>query len=135
MKFFISIIILSFIIPACIQKNKVPKTILAQKDMTLVMWDLIKADQYVYNHATNDSSFDKKQESIKLYEQVFRIHRTSREEFEKSLAFYQTRPDLLKAVIDSLRKFEAKFGDTQPQIPYFADSLKSKLKLRRTGAD
>ena len=103
--------------------------------MTLVMWDLIKADEYVYNYAAKDSSVDKKQESVKLYEQVFRIHGTSREEFEKSLAFYQNRPDLLKAVIDSLRKFEVKFGDTQPQIPYFADSIRSKLKLRRSGAD
>ena len=135
MKFFIPIIIFSSIIPACIQKNKVPKSILTQKDMTLVMWDLIKADEYVYNKATMDSSFNKKQESVKLYEQVFRIHDTSREEFEKSLTFYQNRPDLLKAVMDSLRKFEVKYGDTQPQIPYFADSIRSKIKLKRSGTD
>jgi len=135
MKFFISIIFFSFIIPGCIQKNRVPKSILAQQVMTRVMWDLIKADEYVSNFAVKDSSFDKNQESVKLYEQVYRIHGTSREEFEKSLEFYQSRPDLLKAVMDSLRKFEGKFGDVQSQTPYFPDSIKSKIKLKRSGRD
>jgi len=135
MKFFISILFLLFIIPGCVQKNRIPKSILAQQEMTGVMWDLIMADEFVYNYAVKDSSFDKKQESIKLYEQVFRIHSTSKEKFEKSLAFYQSRPDLFKAVMDSLRNFERKFGQTQSQTPFFPDSIKSKLKIKRSGPD
>lgn len=135
MKFFISIIFFSFIIPGCIQKNKVPKNILAQQEMTRVMWDLIKADEYVYNQATKDSSINKKQESIKLYEQVFRIHGTSKEKFEESLAFYKNRPDLLKVVMDSLRNFEGKFGEAQSRPPFFPDSLRSNIKFRKSGQD
>ena len=133
MKFFLSIIFFSIIIPACIQKNRVPKEILGQHEMTHVMWDLLKADELVYNNSTKDSTINKKQESVKLYEQVFRIHGTSREKFEKSLAFYQNRPDLLKVVMDSLRNFEGKFGEAQSRTPFFQDSIESKIKLKRYG--
>lgn len=133
MKIFLLIISFSCIIPACIQKNKVPKNILDQQGMTRVMWDLIKADEFAYNTAMKDSSFNKMQESVKLYEQVFRIHGTSKEKFEESLAFYQNRPDLLKVVMDSLRNFERKFAETQTRAPFFQDSVQSKLKLKRFG--
>lgn len=133
MKIFLLIISFSCIIPACIQKNKVPKNILDQQGMTRVMWDLIKADEFAYNTAMKDSSFNKMQESVKLYEQVFRIHGTSKEKFEESLAFYQNRPDLLKVVMDSLRNFERKFAETQTRAPFFQDSIQSKLKLKRFG--
>ena len=133
MKIFLFIIFFSCIIPACIQKNKVPKNVLGQHEMTHVMWDLIKADELVYNNATKDSTINKKQESIKLYGQVFRIHGTSKEKFEESLAFYQNRPDLLKIVMDSLRNFEGKFRDAQSRTPFFQDSIESKIKLKRYG--
>lgn len=110
-----------------------PKNVLGQHEMTHVMWDLIKADELVYNNATKDSTINKKQESIKLYEQVFRIHGTSKEKFEESLAFYQNRPDLLKIVMDSLRNFEGKFRDAQSRSPFFQDSIESKIKLKRYG--
>jgi uncharacterized protein DUF4296 len=43
-----------------------------------------------------------KDKSIELYEQVFRIHNITKNEFQKSLDFYQARPDLLKIIFDSI---------------------------------
>lgn len=103
---------------------------LDQDQMTKVMWDLIRADEYVYNFIMKDSARDKKQESIKLYEQVFRIHHTSKEEFEKSLYFYQRRPDLLKPVMDSLRMFENKIQtEIMPDIQ--TDSLRPRPRIQK----
>src|SRR5687768_11449882 len=108
MKGLFIISILFIFLFSCIKKQKIPNNILDQDQMTLLLWDMIRADEFVYNYVMKDSTLDKKQESIKLYEQVFRLHGTTKEEFEKSLAFYQARPDLLKPVMDSLRNFENK---------------------------
>jgi len=41
-------------------------------------------------------------ETLKLYEEVFRLHKVSRDEFRKSFQFYQDRPDLIRVMFDSL---------------------------------
>lgn len=104
---------------------------LSQEKMTNILWDLLRADEFVYNYALKDSTRDKKQESIKLYEQVFRIHGTSKEQFEKSFTFYQSRPDLFKEVMDSLRRYEIYQVDESSQTTSVPDSIKVKLGIKR----
>lgn len=76
--------------------------------MKAVMWDLLRADQYVLASALKDSASKKKDESIKLYEEIFRLHHTSRGQFKKSFDYYSSRPDLFQPILDSLavRKIE-----------------------------
>lgn len=92
----------------CIRDNKIPKGILPQNEMRKVMWDLMRADAYVADFIMKDSTRDKLAESATLYEKVFRIHGTTEETFRKSVAFYESRPDLLKTIMDSLRIDEKK---------------------------
>ncbi len=105
--------LLLFIIPAvlafaCIHDKKIPKDILSQNEMRKVMWDLMRADAYVTSFIMKDSTRDQKEESAILYEKIFAIHFTTRETFQKSLAFYENRPDLFKVISDSLRIDERK---------------------------
>ena len=101
MRFFLFIIItLNF---ACIKGNKIPKDVIPQNQMRKIMWDLMRADAYVTDFVMKDSTRNQKDESTKLYERIFDIHATTRETFKKSLVFYQSRPDLFKAISDSLR--------------------------------
>ena len=100
---FIIIILTLLVFSGCIDKNKVPDGVLGQQQMRLVMWDLMRADEFVNDFVIKDSTKDRKTESIKLYEKIFALHNTSQEEFRKSLTFYESRPDLLKTVTDSLR--------------------------------
>jgi hypothetical protein len=102
MKFFlfINLIILNF---ACVKGNKIPKDVIPQNQIRKIMWDLMRADAYVTDFLMKDSTRDKKAESVKLYEKIFDIHAITREAFQKSLAFYQGRPDLFKEISDSLR--------------------------------
>ena len=94
------------------------------------MWDLMRADAYISDFVMKDSSRNQKAESAMLYEQVFTIHSTTADIFKRSLEFYQSRPDLLKVIIDSLRSDEKKAqeyrpNDKKPQI----DTTFRKLKL------
>ncbi len=124
--------ILTIFFSACVRNNKIPKGIIAQNEMRELMWDLMRADAYISEFVMKDSSRNQKAESAILYEQIFTIHSTTAEIFKRSLAFYQNRPDLLKAITDSLRSDEKKAQeyrprDKKPQI----DTAFRKMKLNK----
>ena len=100
MKFLLSISVL-IIIFSCARKEKQEK-VLPEKKMREVMWDMIRADQYVTDFLLRDSTKKKKDESVKLYDEIFRLHKINADEFKKSLAYYSSRPDLMQPIIDSL---------------------------------
>ena len=129
MRFFLLIILIisNF---GCIRDNKVPKDVIPQNQMRKIMWDLMRADAYVTDFIMKDSTCDKKVESIKLYEKIFSIHSTTRETFKKSLAFYQSRPDLFKAINDSLRIDEKKSQDPDEKKPQIDTPLR-KMRLNK----
>ena len=81
--------------------------------MRKIMWDLMRADAFVNDFVMKDSTRDRKRESMILYEKIFGIHSTTEESFKKSLSFYESRPDLLKVITDSLRSDEKRVQSYQ----------------------
>jgi hypothetical protein len=68
------------------------------------MWDIVRAEEFLNSFVVyRDTGIDKAAESQKWYEKVYRIHKISRSDFEKSYAYYKDH-DLLKEVFDSLAK-------------------------------
>lgn len=103
--------------------------------MRKLMWDLVRADAYIADFIMKDSTRDQKAESAILYEQVFTIHSTTSDVFKRSLAFYQSRPDLLKVITDSLKSDEKKaqeyrVPDKNPQIDTTFRKIKLDKRLR-----
>ena len=88
----------------CADKGSVPSGILPLSKMQTVMWDMIQADQYAALSVAKDSSghLNTKTETLKLYEEVFRLHEVSREEFRKSYQYYLDHPELNQQLFDSL---------------------------------
>ena len=67
------------------------------------MWDLVQATEYLNAYVLNkDSIPDKTAEAVNWYENVYRLHHTSKTEFDKSYAYYKEHPLLMKEVLDSL---------------------------------
>jgi len=130
MRFFLFIILI-FLNFGCIRDNKIPKDVIPQNQMRKIIWDLMRADAYVTDFVMKDSTLDKKAESAKLYEKIFDIHTTTQEAFKKSLAFYQSRPDLFKVISDSLRIDEKKSqqypDEKKPQL----DTTLRKMRLNK----
>lgn len=122
MKFFLMVSFLFFI--SCSGKNKVPAGILPQQEMGAVLWDLIRADEYIINFILKDSFHKKKHESIKLYEQVFKIHDINKDEFQKSLTFYKNHPGLLQSLLDTLES--RKKREAEKTTSSYMDTLKKK---------
>lgn len=101
-KCFLFLFTLNCFFISCTNKNKIPRDVLSKKKMESVMWDLTRADLFVSDFVMKDSSLNRKEESVKLYETIFQLHNTSRKQFETSLSFYESRPDIFKEVLDSL---------------------------------
>lgn len=97
------IICFSIIITGCKNKSRIPADIIPQKKMQAILWDMMRADQFLSDFVLNkDSSLDKRTESIKLYRQVLAIHHISKEQYAESFSFYKTHPALFKVIMDSL---------------------------------
>ena len=93
---------------ACNSKQELPKDILPEAKMRTVLWDLMRADEWVTYEQTKDSTVDRYKRSIELYQKVFQVNGITDSQFKKSFRYYQTRPNLLKPLFDSLQRKETK---------------------------
>ena len=91
----------------------------------------MRADAYVADFIMKDSTRNQKAESAILYEKIFEIYATSRETFKKSLAFYESRPDLFKVISDSLRSDERKALEYPAEKKPEPDTTLRKIKLNK----
>jgi hypothetical protein len=113
----IAAIMIVFLV-SCGSKTAVPKGIIPVNDMTSLLWDVMLADGLAGYRYPLDSArrFDT---SVVLYQQITKAHGTTQQNFKKSLRYYESRPDLLQIIMDSLQK--------RSSIPYQAskrDTLK-----------
>ncbi len=98
------IIILSLsLVAACGSKNRPPRHVLAQDEMESVLWDMMRADQFLFMYVLpKDSTKKKLEESQKYYAQIFQLHKITEEQFRESFAWYKLHPKFLVPVMDSI---------------------------------
>ena len=124
--------ILAIFFSACVAKDKVPEGIIPQNEMRKLMWDMMRADAFVSDFVMKDTARNQKTESAILYEKIFSIHSTTEEVFKKSLTFYQSRPDLLKVITDSLKADQRKAQEYQaPENAIQTDTTSPKIKFNK----
>lgn len=87
---------------SCKAKVKTPEGILPLPKMTNILWDAILADELVNQKYPADTGTIRFDTSVVLYSQVAKAHNTTQQQFQQSLQFYKTRPDLMQVIIDSL---------------------------------
>jgi hypothetical protein len=88
--------------------------------MKTIMWDMMKADELNNLQSTKDTGFAGKKMNFAYYEQVFKLHQISREQFYRSLKYYESHPLQMKILIDSLDLYAARERNKlfQPDIRY-----------------
>lgn len=87
----------------CNGGTRVPGNVIAPVKMEKVMWDMVLADRYSAQFLARDTSVQSRQaKTFELYEKVFRIHKTNREEFIRSIKYYLGRPDITSEIFDTL---------------------------------
>lgn len=134
MKFFLCILVMACLFSSCSQKEKKEAGILPEKKMVAIAWDMVRADQFVTDYIIRDSGTNKKNERLKLYEEIFRIHKITREQFKKSLDYYSSNPGLFQPILDSLvakQKTIPPNHPVQPTQPFKRDSILNHIPARK----
>ena len=103
-----------FLIIGCKSRNSTPPGIIPNDKMQKLIWDMVRADEYFSTFGFLNDTL--KTQRLRMYRQIFEIHKTTKEEFKKSLAFYQTHPALLKTMMDSLNARQKRIL-SEPKIP------------------
>jgi Domain of unknown function (DUF4296) len=129
MRAWLIIIIISFLVTACKNKNKIPRHVIPQNKMQEVLWDMMRADQFLNEFILNrDSGLDKAAERVKMYNKVFSIHHISREQFNKSFRYYKDHPSIFKVMMDSISKPKIEIPAEIKYPSVINDSIKQNEK-------
>ena len=115
-------------------KSSVPKDVLPPKKMQAVLWDVMQADEMAEYYSAKDSSFRNLSKHVEYYQKIFAIHKTNKEDFTRSLKYYENHPAALKTILDSLQKFGERLQKADSlknsKIPVVKDSTVKKLPFQ-----
>ena len=108
MKLFYSGWLLSLLVAlSCRSDRQVPSGVLPPAKMQELVWDMMRADQFVVSFVLPaDSTLQKEPEKIKWYNRVLTVHQVSEQQFKKSFSYYQDHPDLMAEIMDSIARKE-----------------------------
>jgi hypothetical protein len=100
---------------SCKRKNKIPADVLSKEKMGAVLWDLMRADQFLTDFViSKDTAVNRDSASINFYRRILAIHGITREELQRSFLFYNAHPALLKQIMDSMAVVKPKL-DVAPE--------------------
>ena len=104
------IVLVAFIgsIIGCNSKEQIPKNIIPPTKMTYVLWDVMKADELANYYRIKDSTWSGIGKHEQLYKTVYQVHHITKEDFRRSMDYYDGHPDLLKPILDSIQKYNDK---------------------------
>lgn len=96
---------------SCKSKDRTPGGLLPKEKMQAVLWDIMRADQFLTDYVFNkDTAADKSKESAKMYQQIFSLHKITWDEFRQSFAYYNKRPELIRPILDSIAASSGQTG-------------------------
>lgn len=75
-------------------------------NMKVIVWDMACADELINEKQARDSAHKNlSQERYQFYEQIFAVHKISREQFYKNYQYYQTHIEQYKTLLDSVQAY------------------------------
>ena len=132
------ILTIFFLIQACANKDKLPQGVLPKQQMREIMWDMIRAGEFLQSYVLpKDSTIDKTAEHQKWYNKIYEIHKTNKADFEKSYAYYKAHPMLMKDMLDTLARIHISTRPGAVDLPrkdptgFKRDSIRFRDSIRK----
>jgi hypothetical protein len=94
--------IIAFFLFSCGNKKDLPAGVLKPAAMQKVFWDVLRADALAFDFIKKDSTRKPETELAKIQQQIFAVHKISKEVFYKSYDYYKTHPDIMLPTLDSM---------------------------------
>jgi hypothetical protein len=102
------IIILLFCLASCGTTRSTPKNLIEFDKFKIVVWQLMKADDYYVRKAVLDSTWRLNKTNIDLYKKVFDLNKVTVKDFYGTLEYYEKRPLLFQELMDSVESVSKK---------------------------
>lgn len=83
----------------------IPRDVIPIDKMKFIMYDVLSAQEMAQSVVNAKDTTAVKNKTFELYEQVFAIHKITREDFDRSFKFYEAHPDKIKILFDSVTAF------------------------------
>ena len=93
-------IILCIFIISCQDKEQ-PKNLVPFDKMKVVLYQLMKADEYYTRSVSADTAMQLEKKNIQFYKQIFELNKVDRNDFFETLTYLQKRPIEFKELMDS----------------------------------
>ena len=97
------ILLVVVLLVAC--NSRLPKNVLPVNTMKVVMFDMLKADEWYARKLAGDTLMLRMKDDIPLYEQVFAVHKLTKQQFFDSYHYYEAHPVAYKELVDSLESY------------------------------
>jgi hypothetical protein len=86
MKKLIHFFLLTSLCTAC-GNDGLPKDIIGKEKMEKILWDVLRADEMVDYQHLRDTSINRQEKSIQLYQQIYKLHRVTADNFKESFQY------------------------------------------------
>ena len=113
MRVFFLLLAAMFICYSCRHKPELPPDIIPLNRMKMLVWDMEMANQNAADKFMEQKD-SQRMEATSLYQQVFMKHKTNKADFYKSFTYYESHPDILKVLFDSV----GDYGNRQKTAAY-----------------
>ena len=129
----IVVFILFISLSGCRDKDGLPGGILKKEKMQVVLWDVLLAESYTTQFIKKDSSKNSLLENAKLQQQIFAIHKITKEDFYESYDYYKNHIELMRVLLDSItssgerEKYKVLYN--QPLVPVSIAIVTGPLEL------
>ena len=109
-------LMLPLIVSACINKNDVPQNIIKPQKMQKVMMDMLLADAVNSEMSSRDTNFKLTAQNKYRFEQIFKNHKISKDQFYKSYNYYLSHPDIFKPITDSIASISERIRTVELRV-------------------
>lgn len=118
-KYFLLIVLLAVFV-AC---SKIPRKYIQPDEMKKIMWEMMFADKLT-THASG-SRLVLTDSMSRAYSEVLKFHRVSKEKFVRSLRYYESDPEMQKALYDSIYNYGSRMNERLQERIRKQDSIKA----------
>ncbi len=101
-----------------------PSDVLSREQMQDVLWDVARGGEFINGYIYYKyPDLNKAALNNKMMDEIFRVHKITKKQFDKSLAFYKERPAVMLTMLDTIEARKTRLvrntasGESNPPVP------------------
>ncbi len=101
-----------------------PSDVLSREQMQDVLWDVARGGEFVNGYIYYKyPNLNKAALNNRMMDEIFRVHKISKKQFDKSLEYYKEKPTVMLTMLDTIEARKTRLvrnaasGESNPPVP------------------